>query len=131
MVTAITSMGRSGLYDWLMQRVTAVILLAYFLLLGWVLVGGVDYASWKDLYSQTWMRIFSLGALLSPGYSRLDWSVVGVLGLSDRAPDGNDREYLALSRTGVLRHRHVHVCGLGHPDLVGLLGYGCSSNTLF
>ena len=67
MVTAITSMGRSGLYDWLMQRVTAVILLAYFLLLGWVLVGGVDYASWKDLYSQTWMRVFSLMALLSLG----------------------------------------------------------------
>ena len=31
MVTSVTSMGRSGLYDWLMHRVTAVILLAYFL----------------------------------------------------------------------------------------------------
>ncbi len=67
MVTAITSMGRSGLSDWLMQRVTAVILLAYFLLVGWVLIGGVDYASWKDLYSQTWMRVFSLMAILSLG----------------------------------------------------------------
>ena len=67
MVTAVTSMGRSGLYDWLMQRVTAVILLAYFLLLGWVLIGGIDYASWKALYSQTWMRVFSLLALLSLG----------------------------------------------------------------
>ena len=27
MVTAVTSLGRSGLYDWLMQRVSAVILL--------------------------------------------------------------------------------------------------------
>jgi succinate dehydrogenase / fumarate reductase membrane anchor subunit len=60
-------MGRSGLYDWLMQRVTAVILLAYFLFLGWVLLGGVDYASWKALFSQTWMRVFSLLALLSLG----------------------------------------------------------------
>ena len=34
MVTAVTSMGRSGLSDWLMQRVTAVILLAYFLYVG-------------------------------------------------------------------------------------------------
>ncbi|MBP6725358.1 MAG: succinate dehydrogenase, hydrophobic membrane anchor protein [Halioglobus sp.] len=67
MVTAVTSMGRSGLYDWLMQRVTAVILLAYFLLVGCVLLGGVDYASWKALYSQTWMRVFSLLALLSLG----------------------------------------------------------------
>ena len=67
MVTAVTSMGRSGLYDWLMQRVTAVILLAYFLLLGWVLSGGIDYVSWKALYGQTWMRVFSLLALLSLG----------------------------------------------------------------
>lgn len=67
MVTAVTSMGRSGLYDWLMQRVTAVILLAYFLFLGCVILGGVDYASWKELFSQTWMRIFSLLALLSLG----------------------------------------------------------------
>jgi succinate dehydrogenase / fumarate reductase membrane anchor subunit len=58
-------MGRSGLYDWLMQRVTAVILLAYFVVVGFVLLGGVDYASWKALYSQTWMRVFSLLALLS------------------------------------------------------------------
>lgn len=67
MVTSVTSMGRSGLYDWLMQRVSAVILLAYFLFLASVLLGGVDYASWKALYSQTWMRIFSLLALLSLG----------------------------------------------------------------
>ena len=67
MVTAVTSMGRSGLYDWLMQRISAVVLLAYFVFVGLVLLGGVDYASWKGLYSQTWMRIFSLMALLSLG----------------------------------------------------------------
>ena len=67
MVTAVTSMGRSGLYDWLMQRISAVILLAYFLFVACVLLGGVDYASWKALYSQTWVRIFSLMALLSLG----------------------------------------------------------------
>ena len=67
MVTAVTSMGRSGLYDWLMQRISAVILLGYFLFVACVLIGGVDYAAWKALYSQTWMRIFSLLALLSLG----------------------------------------------------------------
>lgn len=67
MVTAVTSMGRSGLYDWLMQRVTGVILLAYFAFLAFVLLGGVDYPEWKELYSQTWMRVFSLLALLSLG----------------------------------------------------------------
>ncbi len=52
MVTAVTNMGRSGVSDWLMQRVSAVILLAYFLFVAFVLLGGVDYASWKALYSQ-------------------------------------------------------------------------------
>ena len=67
MVTAVTSMGRSGLYDWMMQRVSAVILLAYFLYVGFVMLSGVDYVSWKELYTQTWMRIFSLLALVSLG----------------------------------------------------------------
>ena len=67
MVTTVTSMGRSGLYDWLMQRVTAVILLAYFVYVGCVLLGGVDYTAWKELHSQTWMRVFSLLALFSLG----------------------------------------------------------------
>jgi succinate dehydrogenase / fumarate reductase membrane anchor subunit len=67
MVTAVTSMGRSGLQDWLMQRVSAVILLAYFLYIGAVVVSGVDYGAWKDLFSQTWMRVFSFLALVSLG----------------------------------------------------------------
>ena len=67
MVTAVTNLGRSGLYDWLMQRVSAVILLAYFLCLGTVLVCGVDYPEWKALFSQTWMRVFSMLALASLG----------------------------------------------------------------
>ena len=67
MVTAVTSFGRSGLSDWLVQRVTAVILLAYTLFLfGFVFCGpAIDYAAWKALFSATWMRIFSLAALLS------------------------------------------------------------------
>lgn len=67
MVTPVTSMGRSGLYDWLMQRVSAVILLAYFLYIGVVLGCGVDYSAWNELFAQTWMRVFSLLALLSLG----------------------------------------------------------------
>ena len=67
MVTAVTTMGRSGLYDWLIQRVSAVILLAYTVVVSYVLLSGVDYASWSSLYSQTWMRVFSLMALLSLG----------------------------------------------------------------
>lgn len=67
MVTNITSFGRSGLSDWLMQRVTAVILLAYTLfMLGFFLGNSnLDYLTWVSLFQGTWMRIFSLLALLS------------------------------------------------------------------
>ncbi len=79
MVTAVTSMGRSGLYDWLMQRISAVVLLAYFLFVGFIVVSGVDYASWKSLFGQTWMRVFSLMAFISLGVHA--WvGVWGVLG---------------------------------------------------
>ena len=67
MVTMVTSFGRSGVYDWVIQRVSSVIMLAYFFLIMAVLLTNPDigYADWKALFSQTWMRIFSLAALLS------------------------------------------------------------------
>lgn len=67
MVTNITNFGRSGLSDWLMQRVSAVILLAYTLfMLGFFLgTSNLDYLTWISLFQSTWMRIFSLLALLS------------------------------------------------------------------
>ena len=67
MVTAVTSFGRSGLYDWLIQRVGAVILTAYtiFLVVYIAMNPGLDFAQWSALYDQLWMRIFSLLALIS------------------------------------------------------------------
>ncbi|TCO77814.1 succinate dehydrogenase subunit D [Chromatocurvus halotolerans] len=67
MVKVVTSFGRSGVSDWLVQRVSAVILLAYFLFVAWVLLAGVSYTEWKGLFEATWMRVFSLMALLSLG----------------------------------------------------------------
>ena len=65
MVIAVTSFGRSGVSDWLVQRVSAVILLAYFTVIGFAIGGGVEYGEWKALFEQTWMRVFSLLAILS------------------------------------------------------------------
>lgn len=65
MVTSVTSFGRSGLSDWLVQRVSAVILLAWFLCVGASLLGGIDYAGWKAMFELTSMRIFTLLAILS------------------------------------------------------------------
>ncbi len=69
MVTTITSFGRSGLYDWMIQRATAVVLLVYtvFILFYLLTNAGLTYEQWSDLFSQTWVRVFTLMALLSLG----------------------------------------------------------------
>ena len=67
MVTAVTSFGRSGLYDWMVQRVTAIVMAAYVVfLVGFILYTPVvGYEQWQELYSSLCMRVFSLITLLS------------------------------------------------------------------
>ncbi len=67
MVTSATSLGRSGLSDWLIQRASALVLLAYtFCVLGAMLFAPeLDHARWRALFDGPAMRIFSLIALLS------------------------------------------------------------------
>lgn len=67
MVTAVTSLGRSGLFDWLIQRATAGVLLAYVVFMfGYLMCSpGIEYAEWKAFFEQTYVRTFSLLALLS------------------------------------------------------------------
>ena len=67
MVTAVTSFGRSGVSDWLVQRISAVVLLAYTLYICWFLIStpNLDYQQWKQLFESTAMRVFSVAALLS------------------------------------------------------------------
>jgi succinate dehydrogenase / fumarate reductase membrane anchor subunit len=66
MVTSVTNFGRSGLSDWLVQRITGVILLAYTVVIVVVLLFcSPEYAQWKDLFDQTWMKTFTLAAVLS------------------------------------------------------------------
>ncbi len=66
-VRTVTSFGRSGTFDWLYQRVTAVVLIAYLLfIVGFIfLAKDFGYQAWSELFAQRWMRVFSLVALLS------------------------------------------------------------------
>ncbi|WP_347329468.1 succinate dehydrogenase, hydrophobic membrane anchor protein [Marinimicrobium locisalis] len=67
MVTAVTNLGRSGLYDWLIQRVSAVVLAAYtvFIVAYILLTPDLSYEQWQGLFDQLWMRVFTLLTLLS------------------------------------------------------------------
>lgn len=67
MVTSVTSFGRSGLYDWLIQRVGAVIMAAYtiFLTVYLVMHPELTYEQWHLLFNNLCMRVFSLVTLLA------------------------------------------------------------------
>ena len=56
---------KSGLRDWLVQRVTAVIILVYTLTLALMLFYGTPLAHWRSLFSTTWMQVVTLIVLLS------------------------------------------------------------------
>lgn len=67
MVDSATSFSRSGLRDWIIQRVSAVIMAVYVVILFWAVfsVDDHDYAFWHALYQHTAMRVLSLLVVLS------------------------------------------------------------------
>jgi succinate dehydrogenase / fumarate reductase, membrane anchor subunit len=67
MVNTATSLGRSGLQDWLIQRATALILALYtaFLLMYVLAHPGLDYESWRALFLSHTMRYATVLALLA------------------------------------------------------------------
>lgn len=69
MVVNVTNFSRSGLYDWMAQRVSAVVLAVYFIfLLGYLVVNpNLDYDQWEGLFATSAMQIFSLLALVALG----------------------------------------------------------------
>jgi succinate dehydrogenase / fumarate reductase membrane anchor subunit len=67
MVKNITSFTGSGLKDWFLQRVTAVVLALYvFFLVGvFAFHHTLNFAEWSRLFSYGWVKVFTLVALLS------------------------------------------------------------------
>jgi len=67
MVTNATSLTRSGLSDFILQRVSAVILGLYTLYItGFLLVTpDLDFMTWAAFHGGTWMQLFSTLAVLA------------------------------------------------------------------
>lgn len=63
----VTSLSGNGLRDWLIQRVSAVILAAYLLfLVGFMMLHpNFGYADWFNLFQNIFVKIFTVVALLS------------------------------------------------------------------
>lgn len=67
MLNLTTALGRNGLQDWILQRITAAILAAYTLLLltFWFLTPSCDPVPWQIFFSLPLIRYLSLLALIS------------------------------------------------------------------
>ncbi|PWB57806.1 MAG: succinate dehydrogenase, hydrophobic membrane anchor protein [Nitrosomonadales bacterium] len=66
MVKRIVSGAHYGLKDWLIQRVTAVVMACYTLFLtGFLLTRPLTFASWQGLFHSEAVRLFSLLFLFS------------------------------------------------------------------
>jgi succinate dehydrogenase / fumarate reductase membrane anchor subunit len=67
MLNLTTALGRNGFQDWIVQRVSAVILALYtFLIFGFWLFHPIDdHAAWQALYFCTWMRYCTLLSMLA------------------------------------------------------------------
>lgn len=67
MVRHVLSFGRNGVHDFLLVRMTAIIMLLYILyIIGFILFWSeVNYQIWKDFFSGTFTRTFTMLVLMS------------------------------------------------------------------
>jgi len=67
MVNQVTSLSRNGVSDWVIQRVSALVLATYTLwVFGFVVLNpGMDFATWSGFFNNTGMQVFTMLAVLS------------------------------------------------------------------
>lgn len=67
MVNSVTNFSRSGVSDWVVQRISAVVLAIYTVILVgfFIITPDVTFSAWQGLFSQTWMKIVSLASLIA------------------------------------------------------------------
>jgi succinate dehydrogenase / fumarate reductase membrane anchor subunit len=67
MVKSVTSLSNSGLSNWMLQRISALIMTAYLLfMVGYFFLNpSPTYEQWSNLHASMSMRLFSLLAILS------------------------------------------------------------------
>lgn len=66
MVANAATLGRSGVHDYIIIRVAGINLAVYAIfLLGFFLTNDVTYLSWKSLFSNLGMQVFTIITLLS------------------------------------------------------------------
>jgi succinate dehydrogenase / fumarate reductase membrane anchor subunit len=69
MVSQVVNMSRNGVSDWIIQRVSALVLAAYTLcIFGFVVLNpGLDFQTWSGFFDNTFTQVFTMLAVLSTG----------------------------------------------------------------
>lgn len=67
MVKSVLGVNHRGLTDWLIQRVSAILLAIYIVGLSTYIImhPDINYAEWHSLFAQTWMKIATILLLLA------------------------------------------------------------------
>ena len=66
MVANAATLGRSGVHDYIIIRVAGIVMALYTLfLLGFFITNDVNYDSWRSLFSNLGMQVFTIITLLS------------------------------------------------------------------
>lgn len=91
MVTSATSLSRSGLSDWIIQRFSAIILAAYTLciLASFLATPEMGYEEWRAIFDSNLMRLFSIITLFALcGHAWIGMWTVGTDYLTERQLGG-------------------------------------------
>lgn len=67
LISQITTFTKSGVQDWLLQRITATIIVGYFTFLTYFIYKSapLEYQVWVNLFQQTWMQWFTIITMTS------------------------------------------------------------------
>ncbi len=67
MVKSVLGQSHAGLRDWIIQRITAVVMAIYSVgLFGFVLCHpGLSFLDWHELFAQSWMKVATLLFVIS------------------------------------------------------------------
>ncbi len=67
MVKTVLSVSHQGLRDWVIQRVSAIMIAAFTIgLIGWMVCHpDLSFAEWHNLFAQSWMKVATILSLLA------------------------------------------------------------------
>ncbi|WWO98735.1 MAG: succinate dehydrogenase, hydrophobic membrane anchor protein [Candidatus Dasytiphilus stammeri] len=63
----VSALGFNGIYDWILLRISAIVIAFYIIYIGWFFIttDDINYIIWHNLFKSIFTKIFTIIALLS------------------------------------------------------------------